>query len=460
MSLIPGHILIIDDDEYIRLTLKMFIEQHFKEVISISDPKTLPVLLRQNSFDVIMLDMNYQKGMTSGEEGMKWLKEVVKQDPDTSVVMITAYGDVKLAVEAMKAGAMDFVVKPWENEKLLATLNAGYRLSQSRRQVSSLKDRQKLLATTVDQRFSEIIGNSKAIRELFGTISKLAGTDANILILGENGTGKELVARAIHRNSNRSEGTFINVDLGSLSGSLFESEMFGFVKGAFTDAKEDRIGRFEAASGGSIFLDEIGNLTPDLQSKLLSVIDKKSVSRLGSNKEIEIDVRIISATNMPLKRMIEEEKFRQDLLYRINTVEIQIPPLRKRIEDIPLLVNYFLRIYGKKYHKPQVRVSESEIRKLQQYHWPGNIRELRHAIEREVIMSEGDLLYFNNVQGRSKTEDKTEHHPVAKDFNLDKIEKWAIENCIKKYNGNLTRVAEELGLSRGALYRRLDKHGI
>lgn len=452
-----GKILIIDDDEIILLTAKMFLEQYFSEVYTLSIPENIPKELNRHTYNVVLLDMNFSQGETSGKEGLKWLKEIVNIAPETSVLLMTAYGEVNLAVEAMKEGAVDFIVKPWQNERLLATVQTALKLSDQQKQVRQLKSQQEILSSSADHQAGNIIGQSRAIKEVFTIISKVAKTDADVLILGENGTGKEVAARAIHRQSDRADQVFISVDLGSIAESLFESELFGHKKGAFTDAKEDRTGRIEAASGGTLFLDEIGNLSPALQAKLLTVLQNRKITKLGTNHPIEIDVRVICATNSNLYTMVSEGSFREDLLYRINTVECTIPPLRKRTEDIPLLVNHFLEIYCKKYNKQKLYIPEGVIKRLQKYNWPGNIRELQHAIERAVIMSDG-----NELQSRdfSFLGDIQKEEQVFENYNLEDLEAWAIKNAIKKHNGNISHAAKELGLSRGAMYRRMEKYGI
>ncbi len=452
-----GNILIIDDDPYILLSATTLLEQHYSAIRTLKDPAQIPSELGSGSWDVILLDMNFKPGDTSGEEGMKWLDKMLGDDPSLNIIIITAYGDVNIAVRAMKLGAIDFIVKPWQNEKLLSTVSAAYKLSQSKKKVYQLQLQKSVLSSAIDHQYSDIIGNSPALNKVINDIGKVAGTDVNILILGENGTGKELIAREIHRNSARREEVFVNVDLGSLSETLFESELFGHEKGAYTDATKDRVGRFEAASGGTLFLDEIGNLTIPLQSKLLSALQNRKVYRVGSNRSIEVDIRLICATNQSLKQMVAEGTFRQDLLYRINTVEIEIPPLRERYEDIPLLANYYLLIFGRKYRKEKIKLPDDVIRKLQRYEWPGNIRELGHAIERAVIMSDGHTLRAADFQFLVSEDPSVS---VRDDYNLDNLEKWAIDNCLKKYGGNVSKAAVELGLTRGSLYRRMEKYGL
>jgi DNA-binding NtrC family response regulator len=420
-------------------------------------------LLAGESYDLILLDMNFEQDVGGGREGFHWLQKILELDPTAVVVLITAYGDVEMAVKAIKEGATDFVIKPWQNEKLLATLSAAMMIRQSRQQVDRLRSQQKQLSADLDRRFQGFIGHSSAMLSVFATIEKVARTDANVLILGENGTGKELVAREIHRQSARANEVFLSVDMGALNESLFESELFGHVKGAFTDAREDRAGRFELASGGTLFLDEIGNLPLALQAKLLTALQNRDVTRVGSNKPRSVDIRLVCASNMPLRELAVQKQFRQDLLYRINTVEISLPPLRERMEDIPLLVEHFLLLYSKRYHKPMPRVSPATLKRLETYAWPGNVRELQHSVERAVIMRESDTL-----QPSDFFLSPTETHSavggaalsVEDESNLEEIEKSAISRVLSKHGGNISKTAKELGLTRAALYRRLEKYGL
>ncbi len=453
-----GKVLIVDDDEDILQAARLFLKQHTTVVHTENNPKAIPNCLKNESYDVLFLDMNFAKGATSGQEGFYWLDRTLEIDPSIIVILITAFGDVDMAVRAIKEGATDFVLKPWQNEKLLATLSAALNLRKFRLEAKNLRTQQKQLIEDLDQPFHDFIGASPAMQEVFDVIQKVGQTDANVLILGENGTGKELVARALHRHSQLSGEVFISVDMGALSETLFESELFGHVKGAFTDAREDRTGRFEIASGGTLFLDEIGNLPFTLQSKLLRVVETRTITPLGSNKSIDIDVRLICATNMPIQDMVAKKEFRQDLLYRINTVEIQIPPLRERPEDIPLLLEHFLKIFTKKYQKNIKRLNAATLKKLEKYHWPGNVRELQHAIERAVIMSDDQTLQpadFFFASAESGTDGM-----MFDDFNLEGIEKTIIRKVISKYGGNISYAAKELGLSRTSLYRRLEKYGL
>ena len=451
-----GKILIIDDDDFILLSARMFLEQYFKDITTLNSPELIKEEISSATYDLVLLDMNFQQGETSGKEGIKWLKTIKEISPETQVLLMTAYGEVNLAVEAMKEGATDFIVKPWQNEKLLATVQTAISLSEQQKKIKSLESKTKALSKAADSAFSNMIGKSQAMKGIMNIISKVAITDADILILGENGTGKEVAARAIHRASNRADQVFISVDLGSISENLFESELFGHKKGAFTDAREDRTGRFEAASGGTIFLDEIGNLSPSLQAKLLTVLQNRKVTKLGTNQAIDIDVRVICATNSNLKEMVKNGDFREDLLYRINTVEVTIPPLKERVADLPLLVNHFLNHYGHKYHKKDLAISDDVIKRLQTHNWPGNIRELQHAIERAVILSDGNEL----TQGDFAFLSHQEIDKAFDDYNLENLEAWAIHNAIKKHQGNISHAAKELGLSRGSMYRRMDKYNI
>jgi two-component system response regulator HydG len=453
-----GKILIVDDDEDVLLAARLLLKKHAQKIVIENDPRQIPYLLNHENFDVILLDMNFSKDITSGKEGFDLLDKILTIDPKAVVILITAFGDVEMAVRALKQGATDFILKPWQNEKLIATLSAAAKLRQSYQEVDTLKKTNTQLAKGLNEPYKEILGESQAIKNVFNIIDKVAGTDANVLILGENGTGKELVARAIHEKSLRRDNVYIGVDMGAVTETLFESELFGHKKGAFTDAREDRIGRFELANKGTLFLDEIGNLSPALQSKLLTALQNRTVTRIGANNPIKVDIRLICATNMPLYDMVKENKFRQDLLYRINTVEVHLPPLRERLEDIPILTSHFIEMYCKKYRKPLKQIPSATVKKLQQYGWPGNVRELQHAIERAIIMSDGNQLQpddFFFLQGQINSA-----QPKADSLNLDEIERDMIQKAISKHNGNIAKAAKELGLARATLYRRLEKHGL
>jgi DNA-binding NtrC family response regulator len=453
-----GKILIIDDDEDVLRAARLLLKQHVSLVHTDKDPKRIPSLLNKGDYDVILLDMNFTRDVSSGQEGFHWLDRILEIDPMAVVILITAYGDVEMAVQAIKTGAFDFVEKPWQNEKLLATVSAGMKLRWSQAKVENLKSREKQLYADLDQRFQDFIGDSAAMHQVFSTIRKVARTDANVLILGENGTGKELVAREIHRQSNRFEEAFIPVDMGAIPETLFESELFGHMKGAFTDAKENRSGRFEMASGGTLFLDEIGNLHLPLQAKLLAALQNRTVIRVGSNTAVPIDIRLICATNMPIHEMVEDNRFRQDLLYRINTVEIKLPPLREHIEDVTLLADHFLEIYCKKYKKSFKRIQASTLKRLEKYDWPGNVRELRHAVERAVIMSDSDSL---GPEDFFLPDSRITREGVTLDtYNLGEVEEKVIRAVLIKYQGNVSHAAKELGLTRTSLYRRMQKYGL
>lgn len=459
MDKLEAKILIVDDDEDVLLAAKLFLKQHIQFVHTEKNPENIPDLIRNDNYDLILLDMNFAPDATSGKEGFHWMNKIIELDPSAVVILITGYGDIELAVQGIKEGATNFLLKPWENKKLLATIKTTLQLKKSKNELEDLRSKQKIILADQDQAYANIIGQSEAMEKVLIDVQKVAVTDANVLILGENGTGKELIARAIHRSSNRKDEVFISVDLGAISESLFESELFGFKKGAFTDAKEDRPGRFEAANKGSIFLDEIGNLSLNLQSKLLSVLQNKIVVRLGTNKEIPIDVRFICATNMPLYQMVNENKFRQDLLYRINTVEVHLPALRERTEDIEPLVEHFLENYCKKYKIPKKRISPATLARLQKHTWPGNIRELQHAVERAVIMSESQVLEPQDFF-LTQREDDAQDTVSTSNMNLEETEKMLIRKVVDKHGGNISRAAKELGLTRASLYRRIEKYGI
>ena len=451
-----GKILMIDDDEDVLLAAKMLLKKQSHHVIIEKNPNKIPFLLNNDTYDVILLDMNFSKDITSGKEGFYWLEQILEKDPNAVVILITAFGDVEMAVKALKQGATDFILKPWQNEKLVATISTAIRLKKSYNQVDKLKKAKELLEEQISKPFGEIIGQSAAIREVFAMTNKVAKTDANVLILGENGTGKELIARAIHQRSLRKDNSFVAVDMGAITETLFESELFGHKKGAFTDAREDRPGRFELASGGTLFLDEIGNLSMSLQSKLLSALQSRQVTRVGANQPIPVDIRLICATNMPLPKMVQEGTFRQDLLYRINTVEVHVPPLSDRVEDIPLLAEHYLNYYAKKYHKPVTKIAPEAMDKLKRYAWPGNIRELQHAIERAVIMTDSNSLQETDfLFSRSLTSG-----PPSNTLNLDEVEKAAIAKALQMHGGNISKAADELGLTRASLYRRMEKYGL
>ncbi len=449
-------ILIIDDDADVLATARIFLKQYFAQVDTEQAPASINQRVSREHYQAILLDMNFRRGEHDGREGLYWLERILTISPDTGVILITAYGDIELAVKAMKQGASDFVLKPWKNAKLLESVNKALAKSAGK------KTTPKKAPLTPEA--PQIIGTSAPMQRVFELIAKVADTDANVLILGENGTGKELVARSLHRQSGRRHGPFVTVDMGAVTTSLMESELFGHTRGAFTDAHQDKPGKFELADGGTLFLDEIGNLSLPQQAKLLTVLQNPKVSRVGSNEETLLNIRLISATNVLLYDMLakerQEERFRQDLLYRINTVEIFVPPLRERTEDIPLLTDHYLGIYGEKYNKASLEVSKPALRKLQEYPWPGNVRELQHAVERAVILSQGSSL---QPEGFALSKKEMADMTLAvedKPMTLDENEKLFIQRALARNQGNVTRTAKELGLTRMALYRRLGKYDL
>ncbi len=456
------NVLVIDDNEDVLLALKLLLKKHAKNIFIEKNPKKIPFLLNHQKYDVILLDMNFSEDTTSGKEGFYWLEHILEQKPDSNVVMITAFGEVEMAVRALKIGARDFVLKPWQNDKLITTIqNAAQPRQTEQPEPESQPNSNKKIKKSAEGSMSLqdcIIGESDAMRSVFTIIKKVAVTDANILILGENGTGKEVIARAIHQQSLRAAKPFVSVDMGAITSTLFESELFGHKKGAFTDAKDDREGRFEAANTGTLFLDEIGNLPLALQSKLLTVLQQRKVVRVGANQPTSVDIRLVCATNMPLYDMVQTNEFRQDLLYRINTVELNLPALRERAEDIPVLAEHFIKIYCEKYNQEAKTFSPQALKKMQEYHWPGNVRELQHAIERAVIMSDSDELAAGDFLFLLQKSEASELDIT--DFNLENVEKIVIQKALSKHGGNLSKAAKVLGLTRASLYRRLEKHGL
>ena len=447
----------MDDHKNVLKALLHLLEQDFSSIHTATNPNLIPNLISDFKIDVVLLDMNYSAGINTGNEGMYWLEQILHSDPDIAVVLITAYGDVELAVKAVKKGATDFVLKPWDNEKLIATLKSAFKLRKSRLEIKELRNKQIHLTRNIEKRYDPLISSSSGMSEVLATIRKVARTNTNVLILGENGTGKELVAYEIHKQSDRADEIFVSVDMGSLSETLFESEIFGHTKGAFTDAREDRAGRFEIANGGTLFLDEIGNLSLPLQAKLLAVLQNHQVFRLGSNTLIPIDIRLICATNKDLSNQIHLNLFREDLYYRINTIEIEIPPLRERGEDIFQLTDYFLKKYCKKYQKPLVKISTRSRDKMLNYNWPGNVRELQHIIEKVVILSDSDILKPEDLIFSSTKPKPTE---TRKPITLKEIEKQAINEALENNHGSILKAAEELGLTRQTVYNKLLKYGL
>lgn len=453
-------ILIVDDDKDILLSAKLLLKKHYTNIITRESPKELNHILSTESIDVIILDMNYRIGFNDGKEGMYWLKHILSVKPEMVVILMTAYGEVELAVDSIKQGAFDFILKPWTNEKFMATLQAGLQLSKTKHKVTLLESANEILERNEDQKFGPIIGGSKAMSKVMNVVEKVSITDANILILGENGTGKQHLAREIHKQSPLKEGPFIHVDLGALSESLFESELFGHKKGSFTDAFEDKPGRFELAENGTLFLDEIGNLPYNLQSKLLTVLQDRKVSRLGEGIERPFNARLLFATNAPLNQWVADGKFRQDLMFRINTVEIVIPPLRDRPEDVSDFVNHFLKSFKDKYHKSHLSIEKEAEELLKSHHWPGNVREVQHTIERGVIMSDGNKIKVSDFNLSNREVNPPKDTDDFDSLNLQDIEKILVEKALNKHDGNISKAAKELGLTRAALYRRLEKFNL
>lgn len=446
-------ILVIDDDPDVLIAVRLLLKTEVKKVVTEKNPENLPALLRENTFDLVLLDMNFKSSINTGNEGIYWLKRIKELNKEVSVIMITAYGDIDLAVRSLKEGASDFILKPWHNEKLISNISDIIKKTKRAAGEAANKEGAESLIGT------ELLAESEAMKNIFFKIEKIAPTDANILILGENGTGKDLTAKAIHQKSLRAKQPFIKVDVGALTETLFESELFGHKKGAFTDAREDRVGRIEAANGGTLFLDEIGNITLQQQAKLLTVIQNRQVTRLGTNQPIPVDIRLVCATNVPLQELANENRFRKDLIYRINTVEITLPPLRQRKEDIILLAKHFAKQYAAKYRKAAIELDKSALEKLMKYPFPGNVRELQYTMERAIIMSDGEVLTEKDLLF-SPIESAITQTPEHDDNKLSTIEKNTILHVIEKHNGNITKAAKELGLTRTALYRRLSKYDI
>ena len=468
MTTEPASILVVDDDPDILTAATYLLERSFQTVLTCSTPEDIPTLLAAHNVDLILLDMNFHPGESSGESGIVWLKKILALDSDAVVTLITAHGSANLAVEAMKLGATDYVAKPWDNHKLLATVAAGVKLRKSRKEASQLREQNRAINTATHKNKQPVLGHSPVMQDLMALIKRAAPTDANVLILGENGTGKELVAREIHNHSRRRDNIYIPLDLGAITDTLFESELFGHRKGAFTGAQQNRTGYFETANGGTLFLDEIGNVPLHLQAKLLSVLEKRQVTPLGSTSSVNVDVRVIAATNMPPAQLQDPNYFRQDLLFRLNTVEISIPPLRNRREDIPTIAEYFVHHYCQKYNKKDKQLSAAALDGLMHYDWPGNVRALRHAVERAVILSTRPQLQREDfpLDQPSASPDEpqlqlTDAEPITQDdLNLERLEFRAISQVLKKHRYNISRSAKELGLTRAALYRRMEKYDL
>lgn len=455
MQKTKGNLLIVDDNPEALIAIEMYLDKHFTEIRTARNPNLIPHLVSTINFDVIILDMNFSAGISSGNEGLYWLREILKIDPHAAVIFITAYGDIELAVKGIKMGAHDFITKPWENEKLLATVNAAFKFRKSKLEIINLKSKQQHLSDSIASHYNLFIGQSPAMKGVMEAIRKVASTSANILILGENGTGKELIAREIHKLSLRE--LFISVDIASLPHTLIESELFGYTKGAFTDARADKQGRFELAEGGTLFLDEVGNIPMSIQSKILTVLQNRAVYRLGCSQPIPVDFRLICATNSNPEEMVEAGNFREDLLYRINTIKIKLPSLRERQEDIEGLAAFFIKRYCKKYGKHNLTLHPSALNKLQQYSWPGNIRELDHMTEKAVILSETRLLRPEDFQFSGGMTHKERKRKV---FSLEANEKIIIRNAMGECNGNLSETADQLGITRATLYRKIKKYDL
>jgi len=454
--MIKGTLLIVDDNRTILNSLAQVMRSEFENVIPLTDPNRILETLRKNDVDIVMLDMNFKSGIHNGNEGIFWMREIFKSDPGICVIIVTASGDIELAVKAIKEGAVDFILKPWDDKKLLATVNVAWQLRISRLEASTLKNDNQLLKKEINKGGEKIVlGASPTMINVMNIVRKVSGTDVNVLITGENGTGKELVAREIHNLSKRAGELMVSVDMGSITESLLESELFGHVKGAFTDARDDRKGKFEAAHKGTLFLDEIGNLSLQAQSKLLSVLQNRFVVRVGSNKQIPVDIRLICATNCDLIEMVNDGRFREDLLYRINTILIEVPPLRDRVDDIPILANYFLKVNAEKYDKIGIKLPTHTMEKLSDYEWPGNVRELQHAIEKAVIMSDSLIIKPSDFIFRTSS-----GNMLKKEMTLDEMEKKLISDSIKRHGNNISIVALRLGITRQTLYNKMKKYKI
>ena len=452
-----ANILLVDDDRDMLGVCRLLLKKHFHHISTTEDPDRIPSLVKAKNYDAVLLDMNFKPGDNSGQDGLRWLSYILEQSPRTAVIMITAFSSVDAAVEAMKRGAVDFIEKPWNNQKLLSTLKNAVRLRQAEQESRRLRRQTQVLSEDLSRRHHPIIGESEGIHKVLNLVRKAAPTVANVLILGENGTGKELIAREIHAQSNRNEEVFVSVDLGAIPHSLMESELFGYKKGAFTDAKESHPGRFLAADKGTFFLDEIGNLPLTMQPKLLRALETREVTPLGGTNSEPIDIRLISATNLPWNSLTDNQRFRPDLLFRLNTVEIHIPPLRERAEDIPLLANAFLAQYARKYNRHINGLSDNALNRLMEYHWPGNVRELRYSIERAVILADRQQLVSSDF---SALHPHDQDNPAPSNQTLDEIERASVEGALKKHEGNISRAAKELGITRTSLYRRINKFGL
>jgi len=452
-----GKLLIVDDHKQVLKALIQLLEPEFNSITGLSNPNQIISYINKEEFDVILLDMNFSAGVNTGNEGIYWLNRILKSDPLAAVVMITAYSDVNLAVRAIKEGATDFVVKPWNNNKLITSLQAALKLRQTKIENKKLRERQKQINKGIINQSDPLIGKSQPIENVLQVIKKVARTDANVLVIGENGTGKELIVKEIHNNSRRADEAFISIDIGTITETLFESEMFGHIKGAFTDAKEDKTGWFETASGGTLFLDEIGNLSLTMQSKLLTAIQNRVIHKVGSKTPIPFDIRLICATNKNLEEMVSNNLFREDLFYRINTIVIEIPPLRERGEDIVLLAEHFLKEYSGKYEKFSLKFSSKTLDKLMKYNWPGNVRELRHTIEKAVILCESDILTPDDflISHLSQQNSLRQKPPT-----FSEIEKQALQSALNNNNGSVMKASKELDIARQTMYNKMQKYNL
>lgn len=439
-------ILVVDDDPDVLTAARLLLRKHYSRVLTTDDPENIKSTMAAEQIDVFLVDMNFAIGRNTGAEGLRWLQYILSQDPDAVVVLMTAFGDLNTAVTAMRDGAADFVLKPWQNDKLVATLGVASQLRRTRATVNALSE----LPPSAD-----MIAGSASMQEVLKIVARVAPTDATVLIRGENGTGKELIAQALHRQSTRADKVLVTIDLGAVSENLFESELFGHRQGAFTDAHRDRAGRFQAADGGTLFLDEIGNLPPALQTKLLRVLESREVTPLGSDRPTTVDVRLIAATNQPLEQLVESGEFREDLLYRINTIEIRLPPLRERLDDLPALAAHFISMASRKYRTPERSIDGKALEALASHAWPGNVRELSHTVERAVLLGEGDVLTADDFSFTSAPAG-----PQAQTLNLEDNERQLVETAIAKARGNISHAAKTLGITRAALYRRIEKFGL
>lgn len=449
-------VLVVDDNEDVLTAIRLLLTGHVAAVQTATSPASLPTLMRENRFDVVLLDMNYERDASSGREGLEYLDRLLHIDADLAVIMITAYGDVELAVRAMKRGAVDFITKPWDNARLVASVAAAAQVRRTRLERPE-ESAERRLPRSSDDPFADLIGTSDEMERVVATLRKVARTDANVLLLGENGTGKQVAAQALHAASHRSEGPFVTADLGALSESLFESELFGYAKGAFTGAASDREGRMEAAQGGTLFLDEIANTTPAQQARLLTALQSRTITRVGETNPRPVDVRLVSATNVDLSQAVASGAFRQDLIYRINTVEVRLPPLRDRVGDLPLLAGHFLTRYAQQYDRPTRRLSPDALDALARYPWPGNVRELQHTIERAVVLGDGETLTASDLSFSASTPQPSAALPS---LDLEDVEQAVIRKALSKHGGNISRAADELGLTRASLYRRIEKYGL